>query len=270
MPEAHAGLINKSFINEDITLNITGNDNFVLLNIQKVFIVDPPTVDTAPGSFVTPFTTNPTLNVQTNPLNPNDLTLTWSGNPLSLTKGKNTVHVGAGFNGASHMNPGKVTESPGSTSYSATIKDTTTGKETTTGLPVVSPKITSSGGNGLTHEMFFANVTHGAFTVGEWFEADVKKGGTTSFALTNPGGAPVTISNAGFFTSPTLIPLDDLNATDLPPTDSRFQPIPNIPNGTTIGAGGTVSSIPEPSSLALATVVLTLGLGWMWLRLPRS
>jgi len=66
----------------------------------------------------------------------------------------------------------------------------------------------------------------------------------------NPTNGPITLNVARFFTSDTQIPLDQLNLTDLPPDDPRFKPIPGVPDGLVIPAGGTFP-IPEPRSVAL-------------------
>jgi hypothetical protein len=65
---------------------------------------------------------------------------------------------------------------------------------------------------------------------------------------TNYSGAPESISNPGFTLSPTLIPLDNLNFNDYPPTgqsDSPFTAAPDL--------DGVLNSspVPEPSTWAL-------------------
>jgi hypothetical protein len=60
------------------------------------------------------------------------------------------------------------------------------------------------------------------------------------------------LSNPRFFISPTEIPLDQLNTTDLPPSDSRFHPL-TLPDGSKLGASSSESELvtAEPSSFVL-------------------
>ena len=90
----------------------------------------------------------------------------------------------------------------------------------------------------------------GASGVGEWYELPFNPANNV-VTVSNSESSPITLSDAGFFISDTLIPLDQLNATDLPPSSFPFTPFPGL--DTTIGAGGSVSGLvtPEPSSLAL-------------------
>ena len=76
------------------------------------------------------------------------------------------------------------------------------------------------------------------------------------FVPQNYTGSPETLSNVGFLLSPTLIPLDQLNSNDLPP--SSFTPVPSYnPN---IGASSDeIINLPEPSGV----VLLALGAHWL-------
>lgn len=65
---------------------------------------------------------------------------------------------------------------------------------------------------------------------------------TLSFTNSDPSAGSITISNTRFLRSATQIPLEQLNAIDLPPTDPRFIPLPTA-NGT-IAPGGTTTPVP--------------------------
>lgn len=81
---------------------------------------------------------------------------------------------------------------------------------------------------------------------GSWFELPYTGSYQQTF-IASPS-TPVSLANANFFISPTEIPLDQLNLNEL--SDPRFKPIPQVPDGTGILAGGTVggSASPEPAS----------------------
>jgi hypothetical protein len=101
----------------------------------------------------------------------------------------------------------------------------------------------------------------------EWSEISVPKGSSFNLLFSNLGTKDGTLdlNSIKFLTSPTMIPLDSLNMTDLPPTSSLFKPVPGIPDGTTVGPGATVTSslitLPEPGGL-LPGVGALIGLGW--------
>ena len=70
--------------------------------------------------------------------------------------------------------------------------------------------------------------------------------------ISNDTDSSETLSNVGFFISPTQIPLDDLNFNGTPPTGmsgSPFMPVPSL-DGKSLGAGQSTNfSTPEPSGL---------------------
>jgi hypothetical protein len=77
--------------------------------------------------------------------------------------------------------------------------------------------------------------------------------GSFQTQIINPTGEAQTISGAGFFLSPTEIPLDQLNETNYP--DSMFTPIPSL--NESLGAGGTDSAdvvLPEPAALSILII----------------
>jgi len=108
-------------------------------------------------------------------------------------------------------------------------------------------------------------------TTRDYFEYPISTSGA-ELTFDNPTLQSETLSDAGFFLSSTEIPLDQLNSAGLPPDDPRFQRVPNIPNGTVLGAGASMSfSIPEPAgaTLLLTGISALLGCGVLR-RLRRS
>jgi len=141
----------------------------------------------------------------------------------------------------------------------------------TTQLPTVSAKIPGTLGPTVKYVTFFANVTSGGNTVGEWFEIPYTAGTAPSLTLTNFTNNNETLSNVGFQLSPTLIPLDNLNFGDDPPPgapSSTFTPLPSY-DGQSLsggdgmgGAGGSLTEqLPEPSSMILLATGLFAATG---------
>ena len=74
--------------------------------------------------------------------------------------------------------------------------------------------------------------------------------GQLQIGLNNSTGTAQNVSDSGYFLSPTLIPLDQLNENNYP--DSSFTPIPGLTES--LGSPGTDSaavSLPEPSTIGL-------------------
>jgi hypothetical protein len=95
--------------------------------------------------------------------------------------------------------------------------------------PAFSVKAPTIGAGTVKYPIFFANITQGSQTVGEWFEVPYTTATPPTFAPTPYTGGPVTLSNAGFQLSNTMIPLDNLNFADYPPPGSpgsTFTPTP--------------------------------------------
>ncbi len=126
----------------------------------------------------------------------------------------------------------------------------------------ISAYIAGGGGGGPAaldpYAILFADVTSGGNTVGQWIELPYT-GSYPTLTITNYTGSAETLSNVGYFLSPTMIPLDNLNFGTTPPPgslDSPFIPLPNL-DGETLaggdgigGAGGSVTQgLPEPSSI---------------------
>ena len=93
--------------------------------------------------------------------------------------------------------------------------------------------------------------------VGQWFELPEPTTGTTAspldITLTNNDSTPLTFNNYGYFISPTLIPLDNLNFTGEPPPGQPNSPFTVLPTPPSLSAGGSevVAATPEPSELGL-------------------
>jgi hypothetical protein len=101
----------------------------------------------------------------------------------------------------------------------------------------------------------FADIWNGVSTTPAWFEVPYT---AAPYRFSYVGTGPVTLSNVGFFTSPTEIPLDQLNTPDLPPTGSSGSPFnPNPYFDSMLNSGGSETSVPDAS----ATVTL-LGLAF--------
>ena len=86
--------------------------------------------------------------------------------------------------------------------------------------------------------MFFAKVTVGGQTVGEWNEC--QGGGIT---LTNSTNSSVVPSDVRYYLSTTSTPLDSLNFADFPPPDqagTQFTGLPSI-DGSTLSPGSIIN-----------------------------
>lgn len=141
------------------------------------------------------------------------------------------------------------------------------------GLSITPPQ---PGGSLAGYLVVYAEVTSGSQSSGQWFELPYTG---TSPMLTNYTNAPETLSNVGYFLSPTLIPLDNLNyGTEPPPglPGSPFTPDPGA-DGMTLtpgngmgGAGGSLSLVPEPSSILSLALGLSLTAGYLRRRAGRK
>jgi hypothetical protein len=108
----------------------------------------------------------------------------------------------------------------------------------------------------MNYVIFFADVTIGGNTTGQWFETPmlVDTGTLPQITVTDTSARQVTLSNVGFLLSPTLIPLDNLNYMDYPPPGSagtQFTPMSGY--DTTLSSG---SSITQGNSEAGSPVTL--------------
>jgi PEP-CTERM motif len=122
-----------------------------------------------------------------------------------------------------------------------------TNGSTQTSLPGVSTSAPSLGEGTVKYDIFFANVTQGGMTVGEWIEVPYT-GTAPSFSPRLTTGGDGTLSNVGYFLSDTLIPLDNLNIQDYPPPGTDRSPFTATPQ-----YDGNVSA-PEPSTWAMMLV----------------
>jgi hypothetical protein len=98
----------------------------------------------------------------------------------------------------------------------------TYGSSGTLVVPTVGVGMSSTGDTGQIYYLIeYVAATSGAESGGNYFELPYQ--GSYTFRFIGSGG-PVTLSDAGYFISPTEIPLSDLNLTDEPPTGSPGSP----------------------------------------------
>ena len=119
-----------------------------------------------------------------------------------------------------------------------------------------------SGGSALHYlTIFIAATTPGGPSVGQWIEIPYHPS-VPQVTLT-AGQTPVDLSNAGYFLSPTQIPLDDLNTNNYPAPGSPFSSLPEYQGSMINGGGNLTITLPEPGSLAicLAGGVVALSAG---------
>ena len=108
-------------------------------------------------------------------------------------------------------------------------------------------------GGPISYATFFADVSCGDQTEGQWNEVPFLTGTTPILALTNPTSCLERLSNVGFLLSITHIPLDDLNFAMEPPPGtpgSMFIDLTNL-DGSDICPGCSISvtlPTPEPGS----------------------
>lgn len=249
---AKAGLIGTIFINEDLVITVP--PGFILVSITKVLtlIGDPLTINESglPGTFYNNYYNPPNDSVGGPTVTTHgkltDVTFPiGSGAPVSGPPGP---HVGfqvcQGTGGICSGTAGPVTlvEDPDVFQTFYTLKNTATGKLTNVQLPIINAALTSTNNIPPVFDTIFAFVTRDGVTSGEYFE--IPEGSGASVKLNNPSGPPVTLTDAEYRLSPTELPLDLLNFTDLPPTGPGWTPLPGYPNGTVLKA-------PEPASIAL-------------------
>jgi len=86
-------------------------------------------------------------------------------------------------------------------------------------------------------------------SVGTWFEVPYQGQASPQLDFVNGQSSPITLSDAGYYLSPTQIPLDQLNSTDLQPLPGSY--------GASIGAG---DSLLDPSPLSVPDQFSTLAL----------
>jgi hypothetical protein len=125
-------------------------------------------------------------------------------------------------------------------------------KKLTPAVSVSAPTVAANA-VGIKYQIFFANVTQGSQTVGEWFEIPYTGASPPTITPTVYTGGNVTLSNAGFQLSNTMIPLDNLNFGDYPPLPggSGWTATPQI--------DGPLSSSPSPEPATWALMILGIG-----------
>jgi hypothetical protein len=104
----------------------------------------------------------------------------------------------------------------------------TYGSSGTLVVPTVGVGMSSTGDTGQIYYLIeYVAATSGAESGGNYFELPYQ--GSYTFRFIGSGG-PVTLSDAGYFISPTEIPLSDLNLMDEPPTGSPGSPFTPQPH----------------------------------------
>jgi hypothetical protein len=117
----------------------------------------------------------------------------------------------------------------------------------------------------------YADSNAGGELAGQWFEVPYTTDYFPLLTLTNHMGFAETLSNIGFFLSPTQIPLGDLNFGLFSPPGvpgSRFTSV-GILDGMTLQSGQSVEFVaaPEPATFLYALVTVT----WLlWYRIARG
>ncbi len=202
--------------------------------------------------------------------------------PISLNS-SNQFSYGAHSNGQPHIgldgSHGSTMSGGGPALNIISQGFSTSPTSTTSPMPGLSVSVVKPPMSGPVHYItFFADVTSGGNTVGQWFELPYTNGTAPKLTLTNYTNMNETLSNVGFMTSPTLIPLDNLNfGTEPPPgtPGSTFTPLPQYdgnaltPGDGIGGAGGTITTsglVPEPSSIIPLATGLVVVAGYFGLR----
>jgi hypothetical protein len=173
-------------------------------------------------------------------------------------------NYGGSSNGKPHF--GLDSSSSGGTSVTMTSQKWSDQHNTqSTSSPALSIKGPATSGTHFKYVNFYVNVTAGGQTTGQWFEVPFNTGTSPKITLTNGSTDNLTLSNSGYFISPTLIPLDNLNFNSDPPpgmSGSHYQSLPSL-DGQSVGPGGSINNpLPEPSSvisLAMGAVLLAGG-----------
>ena len=94
-------------------------------------------------------------------------------------------------------------------------------------------------------------------SVGEWFEVPYQGQASPQLDFVNGQSSSVTLSDAGYYFSPTQIPLDQLNSSDLQPLPGSYT--------APIGSGDSLLdpsplSVPDQSSTGAIFSVISAGL----------
>ncbi len=149
-------------------------------------------------------------------------------------------------------------------------------------IPLIDVTIPSGTTGTMDYVIFFADVN----STGEWFETPVQVDTVTppQITVTDTSAVAETLSNVGYQLSPTLIPLDQLNAMDYPPPGSpgsSFTPMPSydtplnpgssvLPQGNSeAGSPVTLETTPLPATWTMMLIGLA-GLGFVAYRRQRQ
>ncbi len=105
--------------------------------------------------------------------------------------------------------------------------------------------------------MHFQAALAGGSPAGEWFELPYTAGSPVPQITLTAGDQGITLSNVGYFLSPTQIPLDNLNLNDYPAPGSQNSPFTSLPEyqgSMILGGGDKAITLPEPGSLVLVVL----------------
>jgi hypothetical protein len=267
--------INQFNFNWNINI-VNSPGSVVVVNLGGIFFDPPAVVDTA--NAINPFCGNltagsaqgsaacssvPQPTAQTNMVSTNcpggaatcsQTTVTFTPatgqNPtLAALETAGSVHYGFGINDGTNAVPGQIIEDPEFEASFLTVQDTVAGTCGTGGLAACTQMILFGVPSvGLNTTIPQGGATQ--FLITRWMEPngsigydEIPVGPTYTEQWTNFFGPSLTTTSSGFFLSPTLIPLDDLN-----PGDPVFGPGPGQP-GSVFTANANLT--PEPSTLAL-------------------
>lgn len=142
------------------------------------------------------------------------------------------------------------------------LSSTHVAAQATTNLGPLQLTVNSPSPTGTTEYLtFFLSLQQGANTSLDWFELPYTTGGARpTIQITDTSGMPLTLSDAGYMLSPTLIPLDSLNINDDPPTGSPGSPFTPLPQyDGTLSAGGSESGAVPDASWTIALLGIAAG-----------
>jgi hypothetical protein len=133
-------------------------------------------------------------------------------------------------------------------------------------LVVISVASTALGDEFPAHSFFdvFVEIQVGGGPfIGQWQEQQIPPSGNPMVEITNGTGMTETLSGAGFFISPTMIPLDDLNLNDIPPGSNGYPSLIPLPeyNGSMIQPGHSEAiGLPDEASTFALFFLAAIGL----------
>jgi hypothetical protein len=259
---ATAGLIGPIFVNFGVP--VVGGQ---LVVAQTVFIqlaADPQSIDISgnPGTFENDFyipgdnpAGKPSLSGAP-PVNGGTAISFPAGTGVPVSTPTSEYHPGVTIN-SSAAPSGPVVLSADATDAQITFN----GSSTTVNYPVVALDVSTVNTGGTIEFLeVFLGTTAGGLTAHVHYQVPIDVGAPFTINLSNqdPFFSTITLTQAGFFISPTSIPLANQNVVN--------EPFSNYPNSIPgFPSGSTLASVPEPSSAALLSVAF-LGAVGLWRR----